>query len=91
MIEVFNHETVDKINSAIGRKVNISVFSDRVMIKIDWQSCFQIEKEPQNNSYVYHLYYIERGDKLHYGDYTSSNSLINSLIAKLKNIFKFSE
>lgn len=88
MIEVFNSETVNKINSAIGRKVNISVFPDRVMVKLDWQSCFQIEKEPQNNHYVYHLYYVERGDKLHYGDYTDSNSLINSLIAKLKNFFR---
>lgn len=44
MIEVFDSETVNKINLAVGRQINITVFCDRAIIKLDWQSYFQIEK-----------------------------------------------
>lgn len=85
MIEVFDSETVNKINLAVGRQINITVFCDRAIIKLDWQSYFQIEKKSENGAFTYHIYYVERGDKLNYGDYDCKISLINALIAKLKN------
>ena len=81
--DIFNEETISRIYSSTRRSVNITVSNDKVIIKLDWQSYFQIEKVLNNMHTIYRLFYIERGDKLNYGDYFNGEDLVNSIIAKL--------
>ena len=83
MTDIFNEETISRIYSSTRRSVNITVSNDKVIIKLDWQSYFQIEKVLNNMHTIYSLFYLASGHQLHYGDYFNGEDLVNSIIAKL--------
>lgn len=86
MKEIFNYDYIKKIHCTVGKDLPISISDNEVTIKIDWQSNFVIERSKDSGKYVFKLFYVERGNRINYANYSSSNALTESLLLYLKNI-----